>query len=79
MENDMNEDPKHSQQIPAELIEQLRDQFKISTGKIKAIVVEQLRAEWANQIAWHEKKIEEHDNLITIFRRKFGVKKQKGV
>jgi len=57
------DDLQKTQSISKEMVEYLRElkEQKVSTGKIKAIVVEKLREEWANQIAYHENKLVEHD------------------
>jgi len=75
----MKDDLQHSQHIPPEIIEQLRDLFKISTGKMRAIA----REEWAYKIASLENKdaehdiaIKEHGGVLDFIRRKLGVKRK---
>jgi len=59
-------DMKQTQKISKETVEYLRDlrDKKTTTGRIAAKVVEKVREEWANQIAYHENKIVEHDMKI---------------
>ena len=60
------DDMQHTQKIEKETVEHMRSlsEWKVSTGKIAAKVIEKVREEWANQIAYHENKIVEHDIAI---------------
>jgi len=66
------DDMNHTQRIEKETVEHLREMrdWKISTGKIAAKVVEKVREEWAHQQAYFDNKITEHD---------IEIKKQSGI
>jgi hypothetical protein len=66
LKRQMDEESKHVQRIPQDVVQYLRDMVdqKISTGKISANVTAKVREEWAHQMAWHEHKINEHDQKI---------------
>jgi hypothetical protein len=68
------DDLQKTQTITKETVEYLRQlkEQKISTGRITAKVVERVREEWANQIAYHEKKIEEHDHILLGLAKSFS-------
>lgn len=49
-------DPRHLQYIPRNMIEELKEMLKMSTGKVAPYIVEQLR-----KVDRHEQEIAEND------------------